>query len=905
MKCSTLIVFLLYAAISVGQTQRNFTSYTVDNGLAQNTVWAAFQDYKGYMWFGTADGINRFDGYKMKHYKFSQKDSASIFGNSAFHFFETKAQQLWISHNKGISVYNRVLDNFYNIHLYTAGFHVTESYSTIIGEDEEGNVWCITNTKTLQCFSARTFKVLKTITLPDNEYRVLFGIPKFFITGKYIVGLFKYSSSSWFRINTQTLQVEKMAGKPGSSVCPLLVNNHTLGVYTDRQMHYFDIYTKQIRTCKTTGSIVPSDNGVFTSIVWWQGKLWMGNSTGIFVYDTTTNRFEEHLVSFDKREKVGFYYVQNLYVDHSDNLWICTNGDGVKCLSPQNNKFIQLPDLGGGSSLIKAITTDNDGNIYAGYYAGGMIGYLANGQTAKLTPVNVETNVLGTTVHRGYLYYIQNTDFVVQDLRSRKIVYQESVLRGQLQKSVSYPFFKVYGNKVYLITDFSMFEVMPDFSLRLIQLFEPNKHFLCCLEMINDSLCCLGTTKGVYMFNLATKQIKPWPVFMYMKSICLSRDGQNIWAGGNGGLYRLTTSGKVIQRYESPDDMPDDFVYGILEDEEGKLWVSHNKGISVYNPATKTFKHYSVRDGLQSNEFNTGAYHKDGKGLLYFGGVNGINIINSKQIIQNTYAPAVAINQILLGDLPYKTDTAYDEITQLKLSYLENTLSFDFSALEFSQPENNTFQYRLTNYDNNWIQSGTKHFTRYANLPPGNYVFEVMAANGDGVWSKAPKQIYISITPPFWQRTWFYMLTGLLVLSLIALGVYYYNKRQQEKLKRELEVQHKLEQERIRISRDLHDNVGAQLSYLITNIDWILQHPEQISKAEEQKRLRTLSETGRNAILTLRQTIWAISSTSLSVDDFADRYKQFAIKMLEFDKRIQLTFEEQITTGAMLTRLLR
>jgi signal transduction histidine kinase len=279
---------------------------------------------------------------------------------------------------------------------------------------------------------------------------------------------------------------------------------------------------------------------------------------------------------------------------------------------------------------------------------------------------------------------------------------------------------------------------------------------------------------------------------------------------------------------------------------------------------------------------------------LYFGGVNGINVIDPNHVIENKNAPQIAINEILLGDLPLQSDTAYNEIQSLTLSYLQNTLSFDFSALEFSQPENNIYQYRLSGYDNNWIQSGTRHFARYANLPPGNYVFQVMAANADGFWNKQPRNIFITIIPPFWQRTWFYWLMGLLGFALLGGVFYIYTKRQQRKLARELEVQQKLEQERLRISRDLHDNVGAQLSYLITNVEWMLQHPDRLTEQAEQQRLQAMSEAGRNAILTLRQTIWAISHKSLNVDDFADRFKQFALKMLEFDKTIQVHFTEDI-----------
>ncbi len=201
----------------------------------------------------------------------------------------------------------------------------------------------------------------------------------------------------------------------------------------------------------------------------------------------------------------------------------------------------------------------------------------------------------------------------------------------------------------------------------------------------------------------------------------------------------------------------------------------------------------------------------------------------------------------------------------------------------------------------NWIESETKHFARYANLPPGNYVFKVMAANGDGVWNKVPKELNITIVPPFWKRTWFYVFIIGFSLVLVVTIIYLVFRWQHLKLKRELEINQKLEFERQRISRDLHDNVGAQLSYLISNVEWMLAHPEGKSDFEETQRLKSLSETGRNAILTLRQTIWAISHTELSLEDFADRFKQFAIKMIEFDKGIQLHFSEDFKGDATLS----
>lgn len=895
------ILIIVIPLVVSAQSQRNYTSYTVDNGLAQNTVWDAFQDYKGFMWFGTADGINRFDGYKMYHYKFSQYDTSSIIGNSAFHFYETKDKQLWISHNKGISVYNRYYNNFHNVHIFPDSFNNGDSYTTLIGQDYKGNMWCITNTQQLQCFSSNTLQKIKTVNISNSTYQVS-SFRRGFIAGKYIVGYFNDSSSSWFRLNIETDEINIVYGKSKHTNSIMLYNDSIMCIYADKEMTYYNIRTNTFYLKPVNGSIFPTNQSSFTSMTWWRGKIWMGNNTGLFVFDTTSNRFEEQIVSFDKNKKVGFYYVQQLYVDRSNNLWICTNGDGVKCLSPQNNKFKTLSAIAGGSSLIKAICVDSIGTIYSGLYSGGMVSYLPSGQTPQFKlPNEIPTHILGLITLNNHLYYVQNENFMVMNLQTKKVVHQEQIFRAPRQRAIAYPVLRIYNDKVYLSADAFLFEVQSNYKLNLIQQFELSKNYLTTFEIVNDSFWFVGTSKELFKFNPISKKIIPLPISLYVKSICISDDKGSVWAGGNSGLYHLTPSGSIIKRYEAPLDVPDDFIYGILEDKYGKLWMSHNKGMSVYNPQTKSFRHYGVKDGLQSNEFNTGAYYKDEKGLLYFGGVNGINVIDPSHVLENKHTPQIAINEILLGDMPYKSDTAYNEIKSLTLSYLENTLSFDFSALEFSQPQNNTYQYRLSGYDNNWIQSGTRHFARYANLPPGNYVFEVMAANADGYWNKTPRKLLVSIIPPFWQRTWFYVLTIAIGFALIGLIIYLFFRRQRLRLKQQLEIQQKLEQERLRISRDLHDNVGAQLSYLITNVEWMLQHPDRLTEQDEQKRLQAMSEAGRNAILTLRQTIWAISNTRLKVDDFADRFKQFALKMLEFDKSVNVHFTEQLLPNQELS----
>ncbi len=901
----TYILLFLHVAC-FAQLQRNYTSYTVDNGLAQNSVWDAFQDYKGFMWFGTADGVNRFDGYKMYHYKWNSKDSSSIIGNTSFRFYEDSEHNLWISHNKGVSIYNRTKDCFNNIFFEAAIVNGNgESYATVLGEDKKGRVWFISGSKELIAISKDNLKEKKRIAVSTSKYP-LSSIRASITTDKYIICYLNDSNITWFKLNTETDKVDIVYGPPTHSGYFLKYNDTTICSFNKNNIYLYHINQNRFETKPTkSNSITNNLNFIMTTcLAWWQGKIYIGNNMGLFVYNPKTNELEERITSFAKGQKIGFFYVQFLRVDRSGNLWICTNGDGVKCLSPYGNKFKHYNSLESKTKLVKSIASDSANTIYTGLYAEGIISYKSNAisEQHKFGKLNEEiTHVLATACWKNRLFVINDRYLKELNPITKAEINRTDVFHYKNNGYCAYPYFHQYKNKLYLSSDLAFYEVKENGKGMQIFKFKNFDTVITTFTILNDTTWWVGTTKFITVFNPISKKWKQPSMNLFVKSICLTQDKKYLWVGGSVGLYLMHINGKVLRKFELSEGLPDDFIYGILEDKNGRIWMSHNKGISVYDNQTKKFTNYTVRDGLQSNEFNTGAYYKDEKGLLYFGGVNGINVIDPNNIVENKNAPQVAINEILLGDMPYKSDTAYNEIQSLTLSYLENTLSFDFSALEFSQPENNIYQYRLTGYDNNWIQSGTRHFARYANLPPGNYVFEVMAANADGYWNKQPRNISITIIPPFWQRTWFYWLMGLLGFALLGGVFYIYTKWQQRKLARELEVQQKLEQERLRISRDLHDNVGAQLSYLITNVEWMLQHPDRLTEQDEQLRLQAMSEAGRNAILTLRQTIWAISQKSLNVDDFADRFKQFVLKMLEFDKSVQVHFSENIVPNSTLS----
>lgn len=892
MKSKLTLLFTFLSLFAQAQLQRNFTSYTVDNGLAQNSVWDMIQDYKGYMWFGTVDGVNRLDGYKMKHYKFKKEDTTSILGNNIYRFYEDSNQNLWISHNRGISVYNRPKDNFINKSLAN-----DERYSALLGEDNNGHVWCITGKQELVGYNRSDFSEYKRIQATPSSFNVSSVRCNISVNGKYIIGLLNDSLTTWFRFNIETEEIKIINGPAKYTGAFLLINDSTICCFAHDQKYLYHINSNTF-TAEPTKGLSFAENGAPTAAcIRWQNKIYFGNVTGLFVYNPATNTVEEHITSFTKNQKVGFAYVQNLEVDRSGNLWICTNGNGVKCFSPYRNKFKHYSTYENKNTLVKAISVDTKrGTIYTGIWGNDLVWYAVNGESQEYHFKHREkdiSSVLGVTRFDDDRIMLVNQDnLIILNTQSKQVELKQKVSLRK-ESGIGFPNFRPYRNGWVLSCDFGFYFISKNKEVKLLCEINSYPYHITTFAILSDSVWWVGFTNEFCTFNPFTKVLKPLAPIVNAKAICFINNKTEAWVGaGGGGLHRFYTTGEHIKQYDLADGLPDDFVYSILEDKYKRVWMAHNKGMSVYYPHTKTFKHYGVKDGLQGNEFNTGAYYKDENGLLYFGGVNGVNVIDPDRIIENKNKPQISVNEILVDDLLYPFDTAYDELHTLNFSYLQNTVSFDFSALEFSQPEDNTYRYKMEGYDDRWIESGTKHFARYANLPPGNYVFKIMAANGDGYWNEIPREIAVNITPPYWKTSWFYATVVLLVLLTIAGVVYVFIRRQKARLKRELEVQQKLEDERLRISRDLHDNVGAQLSFLITNVEWMLEHPEQVNEAEEKQRLKALSETGRNAILTLRQTIWAISHSSLTVEDFADRFKQFALKMVEFNKDVQLHFSE-------------
>lgn len=342
--------------------------------------------------------------------------------------------------------------------------------------------------------------------------------------------------------------------------------------------------------------------------------------------------------------------------------------------------------------------------------------------------------------------------------------------------------------------------------------------------------------------------------------------GINRWNGNKQNFLRLTTA----------NGLPNNSTYGILPDEDGiHLWISTNNGLTCLNTETLQFKTYTEEEGIQNKEFNTGAFLRLSDGRLVFGGISGFNIIDTKKLSLNTKKPPVRLTDIKLFNKSLESDSSSVFKKDLTLPYNKNFLSFEFAALDFENPLKNEYAYKMEGVDERWVESGSRSFADYPNLKPGRYAFRVKAANNDGIWNEEGTTLNLVITPPWWATWWFRTALGLSLFIGLITGIRYISQRRLREQIRNMELENKLRSERERISRDLHDYVGAQLANIISGLSLAKKYHDTKNEARSVELMNSLSGDASVTIKQLRETIWALNQNSLNLEGFIDYLKQY------------------------------
>jgi ligand-binding sensor domain-containing protein/signal transduction histidine kinase len=934
---------LAFAAFAFPQSDGvKFERVSIEHGLSQIAVYAILQDHRGFLWFGTRDGLNKYDGYNFTVYRNRPFDSTSLSDNWVRALCEDKLSNLWVGANGGLNKLDLKTERFTRyLHGSNRDNSLRDNRVLSILEDHAGAIWIGTSEGGLSKlnphagkFTHYTSDPQSPNSLSSNHVRALHQDQQ----GMLWIGTDK--GLDVFDPHVEKLTHYRRApGDPHS-----LSHDYVVAICEDSSgaiwigtqgggLNKFDRRTKKFSHYRHAPNNPNSLNDNRVSCLWQDrsGKLWIGTlAGGLNQFDPETGRFVHYKNDPFSSSSLSQNTVWSIHEDRSGCLWIGTVGGGLNKIAPRTKNFRHYTnDPNNPHSLssryVRAIHQDHLGSIWIGTYGGGLNQF--DRQTGRFTvykndpknPRSLSHNVVYALVEdrHGSLWIGTRSGLNRFDRKTETFAHfrSDSTNPNGLSDDDINALYKDRDGVLWIGTTFGGLNKLV-VQERSVASFESYQHeagnphslshnFVSTIFEDRSGNLWIGTDGGgLNRFDRQTKTFKRYkndpanPNSLSHNTVrAIYEDSSGtIWIGASQGLNKLDPIMERFTQYFEKDGLPNEVIYGILGDGRGNLWLSTNKGIAKFNdrlPEGKKFRNYDVSDGLQSNEFNTGAYYKSKSGEMFFGGVNGFNSFYPDEIRNNPFPPAVALTAFRKFDKVIELDTAISEIKALRLSYQENFFSFEFAALDYAAPGKNRYAYKLEGFDGDWIEAGARRYASYTRLDGGEYTFKVKAANNDGVWNEEGAAVKVVIAPPFWKTAWFQILAAASFAGLLMLAYHHRVARlKKEKLAQE-EFSKKLiefqEGERKRIAGELHDGLGQDLLILNNGIRQCLNSLDAESEAAGE--LRQLSEIAVQSINDVREISYDLHPHQL---DRLGLRKAIASIVHKFSQVSQIEFSSEI-----------
>jgi ligand-binding sensor domain-containing protein/signal transduction histidine kinase len=922
-----------------------FDRLSVDDGLSQTIVTAMLQDRHGFLWIGTEGGLNRYDGYDLLVYKQNQTDSTSLSHSFIHALLEDEQGAIWIgTYGGGLNRFNPETG------MFTHFWHAPDDPNSLSDDrvltllpGDEGTFWIGTERGGLSHFDPATATFTHYRHDPDdpnslghNEVRSLARAPD----GSLWIGLghaglnhFNPATAAFTRYRHDPNDPNSLRDDEITTV--LTAADGTLWIGTGQGgLSHFDpassTFTHYRHDARDGHSL--SSDAVANILLDRQGLLWLATGDGLNAFDPTTGRFTSYRHDASNPKSISTNNLRVLFEDASGLLWIGTWGSGLNKLRrtpfaiyrhhPDDPNSLTQSD-------VMNFAEEPSGALWIATYTGGINRFDRTTQTFQRFTTNPSRpgslrNDATRRVHvdrHGTVWVASWGGGLHRYLPESKTfaVYQHDPDdAGSIGANQVSAFLETREGDLWVGT----------FGAGPCRFDPASASFTCLAEMLNPGTRLSGLNTyamhedpegriwisawgfGIDVYDPATNTLthhEPNPsdptALSQNNATTFYRDNRGtLWIGTyGGGLNRYDDATGHFTRYTEANGLPNDIVYGILEDDHGRLWLSTNKGISRFDPDAETFANFDVRDGLQSNEFNGGAARRLSSGEFAFGGIGGFNIFHPDSIQAGTYTPPVVLTSLQVNNEEKLPGATLPTLNRIRLPYQENFLAFEFAALDYTFPSKNQYAYRLDGIDADWVESGSRRFASYPNLPPGDYTLHVRGTNSDGHWSEATLALPLTIVPPFWMTGWFRALVLLLVLGGIVGIVRYVSTRKLRRRVQALELTRKIQDERERISRDLHDHVGAQLSNIISLAELIKLSDQADDPARTKTYLASLDEDARLTMTQLRETIWALNQNAVTVSDFMAQVSDFARRRARHLDRPALHFVEEGTTDRLLT----
>jgi ligand-binding sensor domain-containing protein/signal transduction histidine kinase len=923
-----IIAFLCSYPASAGEM---FDTFTVDDGLNHNQVNALAQDSLGFLWIATPDGLSRFDGYTFAQYRHDYADTISLPANFVSSLYVDRAGTLWAGTFNGLCRYDPAIDGFIRVMLREQRQRDTDAFYSVVNihESADSTLWISTDRgvfllraglhlpapltrpsgdpyrlrSPVTCFVQDPWEEQKIwlgfqrggIAVFDRARSLLFGFvlterESQLLAGSWITTILPDTSIPgervlWLSTARKGLLKLNLYGEENDSARIVRANNRRV---TAAQLHILSLVRDHrgslwvgtvgdgVREMRMHGGGLQSASAgrlqefTITAILQdFSGNMWFGTNDG--VHRLVQRRREmQHLIppspqGLRQRGTAAARGVTSLFQDRHDIIWVGTQLGRIYALHPRRDSIGLFSEAGVNQKLALgfAVTAIHEmrpypGLLWIGTYGRGLFRWnVSSGETIRMQCSPDDSSTLSsdrinciTEDSDGMLWIGTDTGLNMMDpvtLRARRFV-SRSPLKSRADTS------HLLSNTIWTLAS--------DNTSRSLW-----------IGTVGGWLSQFHLTS--HSFTHFTDARTPALTNRSVPSLLLDDSGI-VWIGTySGGLRRLDLRSRSIREYSTHEGLPNTMIVGILKGPGGSLWLSSNNGLSRFDPASATVLNLEKNDGLQSNQFYRNACLKEKSGALLFGGPNGVTRFFPDSIRMNMHPPRVLLTHVHLPGEQHDILANITDSSSIELSHTENSLLFEFLAIELTNPKRNSYAYMLEGADRSWVYCGARRNATYANLSPGRYTFRVRASNNDGVWNDRGVVLTLNILPPFWRTGWF-LLAGISSFLFAVFAVYRFRLRSQ--ITRRLEIERIREEEResvrIKTARDFHDEMGHRL----TRIAMLTQTANRKlaeSPAEATELLAVIRENADHLFNGTRDFLWSLDSRNDSLFDLAARLKDF------------------------------
>ncbi len=767
-----LLAFVFpWMLFSQHEKQISFNQLSINDGLSQNSVVDITQDKTGYLWFATQDGLNKYNGINFEKYSLLFDDITKENYSKLGKVFVTKRNIIFtITKNGILQKLNAETNVFKKLNRFK---NVSSIYQT-----KDSSLWIGTFDNTLYKLTERdTIKFLTN----ENDLKSIYAITNY--KNKVVVA----SSNVLFFIDQNQKNDITKIKQQQTSFSSFAISNDSLFIgsygkglfYTTNygKLHRFNGFGKN--------NFIPNDLNILSLLSDSKNRLWIGTyGKGVYLINFLNQTVQHFKTQVRNPKAIHYNDILKIYEDETGTIWFGTDGAGLSYFDENLSKFNVLTNyqtpINTNVNVIRAITEGDNGMIIMGSSGNGLTYYNKGNNSFKTYKAKNDNGILSNRIMS--LLYDNNQLWIgYQDkglsilLKNKKFIHFSKNSKPALDINTIWCILKDSKNRIWFGTrDNGLIQFDVKKGVQKKYIFSENdrnsisENNIRTLIEANDGNLWIGTeNSGLNKLIIEKGIFKRYSNLKGIKS--LHQTDSILWIGTNGkGLQALNLKTNKIHSYTVKNGLPNSIIYGILEDKNKKLWLSSNQGITQFNfkdfKTTPKIVNYQIHDGLQSLEFNTGAYFKDKKGRLYFGGLKGINWFLPSIINKNNAIPKTEIYEIALFDKKIALNN-----NQTFKSF-ENTFSFSFAALHFALPERNKYRYILENYETEWSIISTKNFAHYTNLNAGTYTFKVISSNYDDVWNTTPTTFTFTINPVWYLTFWAkiaYLLSTLFLLFLI------------------------------------------------------------------------------------------------------------------------------------------